>query len=466
MNQDSLLSVAQCENLDVDEIKKLYAAYVNPNVAQFGVKRGIYPAPVSHAEGVWIVLRDGRKILDCTGGVGVLNHGHNHERILQARIRFQTNKRMEVHKSFLSPYIAGLSRNVAQLLPGDLNFSYFCNSGAEAMEGAMKMAYRYHRGERQVILHSDIAFHGRTIGSGSLMGNRSIATLFPSLPQTDSFVFNDVVSLRDQLDAYRRNGQCDVYAVAVEPFSASTVQGCSGEFLRSARAMCDAEDVVLIFDEIYTAWAKTGPLFNFLRTELVPDIVTFSKSFGGGKASISGYTARTPVFSRAYPDPRDLPLQTTTYYGFGEETVTALESIQVLIDDDYVAKAAAIGERLRGGLRALKEQYPEIILEVRGAGALWGLVFDSEHKDVAKLARFAGSKTDPRTLRQLIPAALSYSLYQKHGVLTMQAANVTPILMISPSLIMQEHELDLALEGLKATLDRGLTRVCMDYLAS
>jgi putrescine aminotransferase len=466
MNRDSLLSVAQCEDLDADAIKRLYAAYVNPNVAQTGAKRGIYSDPVSHAEGVWIFLRDGRKILDCTGGVGVLNHGHNHQRILEARVRFQANKRMEVHKSFLSPYVAGLSHNLAMLLPGDLNFSYFCNSGAEAIEGAMKMAYRYHRGERQVILHSDIAFHGRTIGSGSLMGNRNIAALFPFLSQTDAFVFDGVTSLQDKVRAFRRNDRCDVYAIVVEPFSASTLRACSSEFLKSARDLCNAEDIVLIFDEIYTGWAKTGPLFNFMRTEVIPDIVTFSKSFGGGKASISGYTARTSVFSRAYPDLRDIPLQTTTYYGFGEETVTALESIHISLDDDYSAKAASIERRLGAGLHDLKERYANVILEVRGCGALWGLVFDSEHKDVAKLVRFAGPKTDPSILRQLIPAAVSYSLYKKHGVLTMQAANTTPILMISPSLTVQEHELDLALHALESVLHQGLTRVCLDYLAT
>src|SRR5690606_19624754 len=109
----------------------------------------------------------------------------------------------------------------------------------------------------------------------------------------------------------------DVYAILIEPFSASTVQWCSEHFLRGLRELCTRHEIVLIFDEIYTGWGKTGSMFHFMRYPgLLPDVVTTSKSFGGGKSSISAYVAREPVFRRAYDNLGDSLLNSTstTYY--------------------------------------------------------------------------------------------------------------------------------------------------------
>ncbi|WP_031186670.1 aminotransferase class III-fold pyridoxal phosphate-dependent enzyme, partial [Streptomyces sp. NRRL S-1896] len=131
-------------------------------------------------------------------------------------------------------------------------------------------------------------------------------------------------------------GRCDVYAILIEPFSASTMTECSEEFLRGLRELCTEEKIVLIFDEIYTGWGKTGSLFHFMRYPgLVPDVVTTSKSFGGGKSSVSAFIAREPVFRKAYDSLGDAMLQSTstTYYGFGEETATALEAVNIAVED-------------------------------------------------------------------------------------------------------------------------------------
>src|SRR5580698_4873825 len=129
-----LLSIEDCESLSLDQVQDLYRRHINPAqvdlIASFGFGRTL----AQKAEGVWIYTQDGRKILDFTGGIGVLNHGHNHPRILAARARFEQAKKMDVHKSFFSPYLAALSKNLADLMPGDLDYCYFPNSGAEAVE--------------------------------------------------------------------------------------------------------------------------------------------------------------------------------------------------------------------------------------------------------------------------------------------------------------------------------------------
>ena len=121
---------------------------------------------------------------------------HNHPRILSARRNFNKMKRMEVHKTFFSPYLAALSHNVAELLPGDLNISYFPNSGGEAVEGALKMAYKFHNGNRKFVLHSDISFHGKLLGAASLTGSPELDFKFPQIPNVESFEYNNINSLK------------------------------------------------------------------------------------------------------------------------------------------------------------------------------------------------------------------------------------------------------------------------------
>src|SRR5690606_17967382 len=186
--------------------------------------------------------------------------------------------------------------------------------------------------------------------------------------------YDDLDDLRAKVDATRdRKGRCDVYAILVEPFSASTMRWCSEEFLRGLRELCTKEDIVLIFDEIYTGWGKTGTLFYFMRYPgLIPDVLTTSKSFGGGKSSISAYVARRPIFAKAYDNLTDALLQSTstTYYGFGEETATAIEASNVAIDEDFPARARDIGRILAPGLARSAKQHSDLVTDLRGAGAL------------------------------------------------------------------------------------------------
>ena len=239
---------------------------------------------------------------------------------------------MEVHKNYFSPFLATLS-HIAKLLPEDLNISYFPNSGAEAVEGAVKMAYKFHNGKRKYILHSNISFHGKLLGAASLTGSPEVDFSFPRIPNVESFVYNDIQSLERQVNALKKDdGESDIYAIIIEPLNASSMLSCSKDFLQKLRQLCTNHKIVLIYDEVYTGWAKTGALFYFMKFQNVcPDIVTYAKSFGGGKSSISGYTAREHIFRKAYDNSNDATLHSTTYNGFGEETVTAIEAINIIL---------------------------------------------------------------------------------------------------------------------------------------
>jgi putrescine aminotransferase len=463
-----LLTLDQAERLGIDQVHDLYGRYVSRSqvslIGTFGFGRDL----VESAEGAWIRLRDGRRILDFTGGVGVLNHGHNHPRILKARDRFRAERRMEVHKNYLSPYVAALSHNLAALLPGDLNISYFPNSGAEAVEGAVKLAFKYHGGRRGTVLHTDIAFHGKLLGAGSLTASPEIHFEYPRLPGTDSFAYGDIESFRLALERHTDGrGRSDVCTVVLEPFSASSLRECSAEFLYEVRRLCTEQDIVLVFDEVYTGWGRTGELFHFMRHPgLVPDVVTTSKSFGGGKSSISGYVAREPVFRRAYDNLRDATLHSTTYYGFGEETATALEAVAVAVEEDFPGRARKLGEILAPGLADLVSRHPKTVAGTAGRGALHGLYLrqgrglPSAVRDLVPLQL----AKDPQAYAKLLTGAVIAALYRDHGILTFFGSNQSIALIVSPPLVAGEEEARTFLDALDTVLERGAPRLLADFV--
>ncbi|WP_214107647.1 aspartate aminotransferase family protein [Acrocarpospora catenulata] len=464
-----LISIDECEQLTTEHVHDLYRKHVSRSQVSLMTSFGFGRELVERAEGAWLWTRSGRRILDFTGGVGVLNHGHNHPRILAARRRFQERQRMEVHKTYFSPYVAALGHNLAQLLPGDLNMSFFPNSGAEAVEGAVKLAYKYHQGRRQRVLRADIAFHGKLLGSGSLTGARQTFQ-FPGIPGVGVFPYGDLDGVRKAVAAARNaKGGCDVYAILIEPFSASTMTACSEEFLRGLRELCDAHDIVLIFDEIYTGWGKTGSLFYFMRYPgLIPDIVTTSKSFGGGKSSISAYIAREPVFRKAYDNLTDSLMHSTstTYYGFGEETATAIEAVNIAVEDDYPRRAREIERILAPGLDRVRKANPGTVAEVRGSGALYGVFLDGGPKILDLAAKLApvGLARDPNFRIKLITCAVIDALYRDHGIYAYYTLNGANPLVAAPPLVVEPQDVEYFLDSLDQTLAQGMVRLLTRFV--
>jgi putrescine aminotransferase len=461
----NLISIDAAEGLTAREVHDLYRRYVNASQVSLMTSFGFGRELVDRAEGAYLWQRDGRRILDVTGGVGVLSHGHNHPRILAARARFAEQRRMEVHKTYFSPYLAALGHNLAEVLPGDLNMSFLPNSGAEAVEGAVKLAYKYHGGRRSTILRADRGFHGKLLGSGGLTGQPHFD--FPTIPGIDTFTYGDLASVRAAIAAHPG----DVYAVIVEPFSASTITWCDEDFLRGLRQLCDAGDIVLIFDEIYSGWGKTGSLFYFMRYPgLIPDVLTTSKAFGGGKSSISAFVAREKIFKKAYDNLGDALLQSTstTYYGFGEECVTAIEAINIVIEDDYPARARAIERILEPALTRLAKEHPDTIAHVAGAGALWGVFIDGGPKILDLLARLApgGMAKDPQFKTKLVTCAVINALYQDHDIFAYYTLNGRNPLIIGPSLVTDPADVQRAVDALGEVLGAGLGRLVTRFIAS
>jgi putrescine aminotransferase len=459
-----LLSVAEADDLGVGQVHELYRRFGNSNQVALMTSFGFGRELVEHADGVWLHTRDGRRILDFAAGAVGFGHGHNHPRIVAARARFARARRMEVHKTYFSRYVAALGHNLAHVLPGDLSMSFFPNSGAEAVEGAIKLAYRYHQGRRHTVLRSDIAHHGHLLGSGSLSARDP--GRYPGLSGVVTYRYDDLDSVRAALtDAHR-----DVYAILVEPFSAPTLRRCAEPFLRGLRDLCDEQDIVLIFDEVRTGWGRTGTLFHFMRYPgLVPDVLVTGRALGGGKSSVCAYVAREPVFRRAYGHLVDALTHSTstTYYGSGEENATAIEAINVAIEDDYPARARAVERILAPGLARIAERFPDAVREVRGMGATFGVVLDGGEptRALARKSMPGGLGGDPVLCAKLAACAVAAALYREHDLRVHYDLDGHNPLVVAPPLVAEPEHVDQFLDGFAATLASGLPRLLATFLS-
>jgi len=457
-----------CINLNINEIHDLYKNFVNPGQVEFLASFGPGRNVVDKAQGVRIWEKSGKIILDFTGGIGVLSHGHNHPDILAVRKRFQSDSRMEVHKNYFSPYLASLSKAISMLMPKNIDISYFCNSGAEAVEGSIKLAFKSFEGRRSRILAADISFHGKLLGSAGLTGSPEVEFKWPTIPNIDRFEYNNINSIKKLITENRSaSNESAYYALIIETMNASSLRECSPAFLEELRNICTKEKIVLIFDEVYTGWSKTGELFHFMHSGVDPDIVTYSKSFGAGKASIAGYTTNREIFNRAYGKLNDSIIHSTTYNGFGEETITALEGIRINIRDNYCDRAKKIEQFLMPKLIALKNKYPDLIRDVRGKGGLLGIILNDSLPPLIKASLKALPSDvfkDKRFFAKLITGSLISDLYNDFGILTYFGSNHEIPLIIAPSLIIEQEDLNYFLESLDKSLSKGKFNLITNFI--
>ena len=462
-----LLSVADCQSLNIDEVHSLYRQHVNSSKVDLLSIFDFGNELVDKAQGLYIHTKSGRVVYDFTGGIGVLNHGHNHPRILKVRQDFQNQHRMEVHKNFFSQYVAALSHNLSILLPGDLDHSFFPNSGSEAVDGALKTAFKYHDGKRKHFLYSNIAFHGKLFGASSVTNSPENHYAYPKLANTHQFEFNNIDSVKQAIDKLRdKNGACTVCGLILEPFNVSNLRQCSAEFLLAVRELCSKEDIVLIFDEIYSGWCKSGELFYFMKIPgLLPDVLCMAKSFGGGKSSIAGMVTRKKIFKKAFDTPKSANMQTSTFYSFGEETVTALEAVNIIIEEDFVIKSQRIEKKLSSGCQKLKNKYPQIITDARGAGAIHGIFINPGPEILGKLVNFIPGEIfdDERFMAKLVTTAVISHLYTHHNILTFTSLGYEIHLIVAPPLVVTDDEIDHFFACLDKTFAEGLLSLVIKF---
>jgi putrescine aminotransferase len=370
------------------------------------------------------IVRDlrGREWIDCLGGYGIYNLGIRHPEVVRA-VHAQLDRNPLPTQELLDPVRAMLCRLLAHIAPGDISNVFICNSGTEAMEGAMKVA-RVATGKPGFVC-SEAAFHGKTLGALSLMGKPTFREpVEPLLGPVHRVPFGDP---RD-VEAVLRYHANEIAAVVMEP-----IQGEAGavvprdDFWPELRRMCDEYGVLLVADEVQTGLGRTGKLWAVDHWGVVPDILAVAKSLGGGVMPVGAFMGRPHVWKALEPNPF---LHSSTFGGNPLACAAAIASIHVTLRDRLWEKAAAKGERFMTGLRGLLARYPTVLSGVRGKGLLIGLVFP-DHETGYRVAS---------------------GLFRR-GVLVAGTQISATTIRIEPALTISDELIDTVIERLDETLD-------------
>jgi putrescine aminotransferase len=305
------------------------------------------------------------------GGFGIFNVGHRNPKVVKA-VADQLRRQPLHSQDLLDPLRAMLAKALAMLTPDGLDFSFFCNSGTEAVEGALKLARAYDP-FKQTIVAATKGFHGKSYGSLSASAKAEFRRPFgPMLPNIEHVPFNDLLALRDMMTSCRAVGE-DVGAVLLEP-----IQGEGGvnipddDYLPSVRALCDEFGSLFILDEVQTGMGRTGRMFACEHYGVAPDLMCLAKAFGGGVVPAGAVVGRREVFARLFDNPF---LHTSTFGGNPLACAAALATINVLIEERLPQRAAVMGERMLRGLRHAVAGHEAIVVDVRGKGLMMALEF-------------------------------------------------------------------------------------------
>ncbi len=402
------------------------ARYINPGIARAYSFLGVL-SPEVRAEGAFVYDSEGNRYTDMGGGYGVMVHGYLHPRIV-ARAKAQLDRIALPSRSLPVLEPIALAKRLAEVTPGDLQLSFFCNSGAEANEAALKFS-RLRTG-RKVFVSTIGAFHGKTFGALSVSGRDLYKDPFrPLLTDVRLVPYGDAKALEAAVDE-------EVAAVILEP-----IQGEGGiivppdGYLAHARAICDHAGAMLIFDEVQSGMGRTGHYFACEHEQgVVPDFLTVSKALGGGILPLGACVGTRDAMG--FLDSMPL-IHTSTFGGGGGggaplTAAVGCEAIDVMREEDFPGQARRKGALLREGLESLAREFPGVISEVRGRGLMLGLEATREgvggmlmsellHRHVLAL----WTLNNERVLRMIPPVVISEeTIAQTLGQIREAAAQV------------------------------------------
>ncbi len=360
------------------------------------------------------VFRDliGREYIDCLGGYGMMDLGWGHPDVVAA-VRAQLNRTPMPSQELIDPLRGVLARLMANITPGDLKYSFFAGSGTESIEGAIKLAKMYTKKNGFIVAVK--AFHGKTLGSLSMMGKfdfRQPPGILYGGP-IYHVPFGDADAVEQQLDICKKVG-VDLAAVLFEP-----IQGEAGaivppdDFWPRVRELTKHYGVLLIADEVQTGMGRTGKLWGLDHWGVVPDILAVAKSLGGGVMPVSAFCSTEEIWQcMMYPNPF---IHTTTTGGGALACSAAIASIHVTLRDRMWEQAAEKGDYLIPKLKELAARYPQIFEDITGKGLLIGMHFhnpETGFKIAAGLFKrgvlVAGTLTSAQTVRIEPPLVITY----------------------------------------------------------
>jgi ornithine--oxo-acid transaminase len=391
------------------------------------------------ARGSYLYDSTGRAYLDFHTGEGFASLGHNNPdvaEVLRAVLAAGLADGVQIH---YSPLAGILAEELTQRLPAGLEAVFFANSGAEAVDSAMKFA-RAATGRPRLVSCLN-SFHGVTLGPLSLVGDEFFKEGFgPLLPGCELVPYGDV----GRLEAVLRTN--DVAAFIVEPIQGRMVTLPPADYLRAAQELCRRYGTLFVVDEIQTGLGRTGKWFALEHWDLEPDVVLVGKALSGGYVPAAAMITTREIHARAVGTLERSYVHQSTFGRNRLSMAAGLAVLRIIERDALVEHAEEIGNLLLGGLERLAERY-EIIKEVRGKGLMVGFELRAPSSRVARfswrLMQMASEGLHPQLI--VIP------LHRDHGVITM-AAGKNDVIKLLPPLTVSEEEVRNFLDALDAVL--------------
>jgi putrescine aminotransferase len=401
-----------------DDVVDKYTRFVNPYLAKllsfagFGVEM--------YGEGCYIYDHEGKRYLDCLGGYGSFALGHRHPKVVEAA-KIQLDKLPLSGKAFFSQPLCDLAAKLADVAPGALQYSFMCNSGAEAVEAALKFA-RIATG-RYKFVSTNGGYHGKTFGALSVTGRAKYQKPFePLLPGVTFVEYGDTKAAFEAIDG-------TTAAVIVEP-----IQGEGGiivppdGYLLALRQHCDRTGALLIADEVQTCLGRTGDMFGCNHEGVTPDLMPLAKQIGGGVMPL-GVCMGTPEVWEGVFSVNPL-VHTSTFGGNPVACAAGLAAVKVIEEEGLVMRSRTLGEVFKGELKTMASRHTDLVSDVRGRGLMIGVEFTMD--EVGEL-----------TVAQML----------KRGMCAAYTLNNPRVIRLEPPLIISEEQIDFAVK----TLDESLT---------
>ncbi|WP_406281020.1 aspartate aminotransferase family protein [Embleya sp. NBC_00896] len=422
-----------------DRSFELHAKHLNPQLPRVLRTIGMDRDYV-RAAGPYLYDDKGDRYLDFLSGFGTYGVGRHHPVVRKAMQDVIALDLPDIVHFHTPPLAAALADRLLARAPG-LDRVYFCNSGTEAVEAALKFA-RFATGRRRIV-YIDHAFHGLTTGALSVNGAAEFRKGFePLLP--------DVGIKLGDLDALARElKRGDVAALIIEPILGKGVHVPPPGWLAAAQKLLREHGALLIADEVQTGMGRTGKFFAYQWEDGVePDIVTVAKALSGGYVPIGATLARDWVFKKVYSTMDRVLVHDCTFGGNNQAMAAGLATLAVLDDEDLIGNCARMGDAFVAGLTPLIDKY-ELFAQVRGRGLMIGLEFGKPRS----LKLRAGWTALQAARHGLFAQMVVVPMFQRHRVLTQVAGDHMDVIKLLPPYVIGQDDVDHFVAGFVDVMD-------------
>ena len=418
----------------------LHMKYISPHMARVQQIIG-FDKIYTRGEGAYLWDIDGVRYLDLLAGYSVFNLGRGHPAIKQAMMEFLNLERPTLVKMDC-PLLAGLlAEELVKRLPPGLDAIFFANSGADAVDTAIKFA-RYAT-KRPRVVYLDHSFHGLTLGTLSINGGDAFKKGFEPLIAGSIMVeMNDLAGLEKEF----RKG--DVAAFIVEPIQGKGVYIPEENYLPEAQRLCRKYGVQFICDEVQVGLGRAGKFLCSEHWNLEPDMVTIAKSLGGGYVPVSAVIMRREINNKVFGHLKRAQVHSTTFGQNDMGMAAGLATLHVMDDENIVERSEAVGAKLLAGLTALKDKH-EMIADVRGKGLIIGIEFRPPSNLGLRAAWTAIEAAEKGLFTQLVVM----SLMRDHHMMTQVGGPGVNIIKLLPPLIIGDEEVEMIVKAFDIIMD-------------